>query len=78
MLNWPFGASIALSIAASNALPRSVVRQDQYRRLTGPHEVARHREHEVGVVAEQSGQELISHFICDVGAPLDQRRGPAT
>src|SRR5688572_30805479 len=57
-------------------MPRGVVRQDQYRRLATLHEVARHREHEVRVVAEHSGQESVDHFSRDLGASLDQWRAP--
>src|SRR3989442_15387715 len=58
-------------------MPCGVVRQNEYRRLTTLHEVARHREHKVRVVAEHSVQELVGHFIRDVGAPLDHLCGPA-
>src|SRR5437867_1537787 len=58
-------------------MPRGVVRQDQYWRLTTLHEVARHRKYEVRVVAEHSVQELVGHFVRDVGASLDDLCGPA-
>src|SRR5688572_3608629 len=58
-------------------MPRSVIRQDQDRRLTTLDEVARHCEHEVRVAAEHSAQEFVSHFMRDLRSPLDQWCGPA-
>jgi hypothetical protein len=51
--------------------------QDQHGRLTTLHEVARHREHEVGVAAEHSVQELVRHVFRDLGAPLSEWRAAA-
>src|SRR4029453_7053742 len=57
-------------------MPRGVIRQDQDRRLTTLHEVARHREHEVRVVAKHSVQESGGHFSRDLGTALHQWCGP--
>src|SRR4030095_5424721 len=57
-------------------MPCRVIRQDQHRRLTTLHEVARDREHEVRVVAEHSVQELVGHCSRDVRTALDQWCGP--
>ena len=76
MLSCPFGASIALD-CGDQGMPRGVVRQNENRRLTSLHEVARHGEDEVRVVPEHSGQELVGRLTCDVGAPLHQWFGPA-
>src|SRR5262249_44915871 len=51
-------------------------RQHQHRRLTVLYEVARHREHEVRVVAEHLRQELVGHGRRDVGAPFYEFRSP--
>jgi len=56
---------------------RDIIRQDQQGRLTIAHEIARHREDEVGIGAVHSGQEFIGHLHGEVGPALDQLRRPA-
>jgi len=46
---------------------RDIVRQDQHGRLTIAHEIARHREDEVGVGAVHPGQEFVDGLHRDVG-----------
>ena len=56
---------------------RDIIGQDQHRRLAIAHEIARHREDEVGVGAVHLGQEFVDHLHRDVGPALDQLRPPA-
>src|SRR5262245_4365912 len=55
---------------------RNVVRQHQDRGATAPHEIARHREDEVGGRAVHLGQEPLDHGHRDVGALRAERRAP--
>ena len=77
MLTSAFGASIARFHRDRIRMRRDIVGQDQNRRLAAADEVARHREHEIGVGAVHSGQEFFGHLHGDVGPPLDQLRRPA-
>src|SRR5678815_4357637 len=53
-----------------------VVRQDQYRVLATPNEIAGHGEEEVGVGFEHPGHELIGRLHRDLGSLRNQRRTP--
>ena len=55
---------------------RDVVRQDQDRGLAGPHEIARHGEHEVGAPGVHVRQEVVHHVHGDVGLALCERDQP--
>ena len=56
---------------------RDVVRQDQYRRLAGAHEIARHGEDEVGALGVHVGEEVVDHLHRDVGPARAERWTPA-
>src|SRR5215813_10005013 len=53
-----------------------VVREDEDRGPAGPHEIARHREDEVGGRAVEVVQVTLDHLHADVGSPSAQGRPP--
>ena len=55
---------------------RDIVRQNEHRRLAVAHEIARHREDEVGIGAIHLGQELVDRLHRDVGPAFGQLRAP--
>ena len=77
MLTSAFGASIAAFHGDGVRVRRDIVGQDQHRRLAIAHEIARHREDEVGIGAVHLGEELVDRLHRDVGPLRDQRRAPA-
>src|SRR5580700_5834641 len=56
---------------------RDIIRQNQHRCLAMAHEIARHGEDEVGVVAIHLSQIFFDHPHCDIGPALDEFRPPA-
>ncbi len=56
---------------------RNVVGHDQHRRLAVAHEIARHREDEIGVGAVHPRQKLVDRIHADLGPALDELGAPA-
>jgi len=57
---------------------RDIIRQDQHGHLAIAHEIACHRENEVGIGAVHLGQILLDHIHRDVMSAFDQVGPPAT
>ena len=74
MLTSAFGASIAAFHRDRVRMRRDIIRQDQNGRLAVAHEIAGHREDEVGISAIHLRQKFLDHLHGDVGPTLDQFR----